>query len=323
MNKYKIALLVPYFGKFNNYFDLWISSCKFNKSIDWIIITDDKKEYKFPNNVYVKYCEFEELKNRIQDLYGFKISLDNPYKLCDFRVAYGEIFRDILLDYDYWGYCDTDLIWGDIRSFITDDILEEYDKICDAGHFTLYKNNELLKTIYKKENIDNCYSYKKVLSNAKSFAFDEWGNNKGINRIILENGFKLYYENSIFADIKVNTYGLRTTREDYGKALSIKNEKEKKYIAYQFIKGKLFQYYINKNNEVECNEELYVHFQKRPMSRNRVDEYSDEFIMIPKNKFVENKNINRKFLIENCKEKNIYFHYYKIRFNNLIKKLIN
>ena len=101
----------------------------------------------------------------------------------------------------------------------------------------------------------------------------------------------------------------------------MQKEREKKNIVYKFYKGKLYQYYINKNNEMECNEELYVHFQKRPMNRERVNNYLDQFLMIPKNKFIGNVNINKEFLIKNCKDRKIYFNYYKIKFNNLIKKL--
>ena len=36
---------------------------------------------------------FESLRNRIQKLYDFKISLEKPYKLCDYKPAYGEIFK--------------------------------------------------------------------------------------------------------------------------------------------------------------------------------------------------------------------------------------
>ena len=51
------------------------------------------------------------------------------------------------MEYDFWGYCDIDLIFGNIRKFITDDILDKYDKILSRGHFTLFRNKDSINTI--------------------------------------------------------------------------------------------------------------------------------------------------------------------------------
>lgn len=124
-----IVLIVPYFGKFPEWFDLWLVSCKYNPTITWLIFTDDHSKYQYPDNVVVNYTTFFELKTRIQNLYDMPIKLNLPYKLCDFKVAYGEIFQDEIKDFDYWGYCDVDLIWGNLRHFITDEVLMNGVKI--------------------------------------------------------------------------------------------------------------------------------------------------------------------------------------------------
>ena len=41
-------------------------------------------------------------------------------KLCDYKPAYGLIFEDELIGYDYWGFCDTDILLGDIYQFLED-----------------------------------------------------------------------------------------------------------------------------------------------------------------------------------------------------------
>ena len=324
MSKYKIAFIVPYFGKMNNYFDLWLTSCKNNPTIDWIIFTDDKYKYKYPPNVKVHYITFEEMKNKVQSKFDFKISLSSPYKLCDYRVTYGEVFEEYLQEYDFWGYCDTDTIWGNIRKFITDDILEEYDKVLDSGHFSIYKNNYTLNTAYKRLTCENCYNYKEVFTNDDSYAFDEWGKNKGINRLLLDNGFKIYYHKILFADINIRTYSLINTRENYGLIEDQKIEKRKKYIAYEYKNGELIQNCII-NNELIKHEELYIHLQKRPMKKDVIN-YSESFVIIPPNKFINKiQEINQAFLKKKCRRRFIYLHYYKIRYRNLknkIKKII-
>ena len=105
-----IAYLVPYFGKLPAGFKMWLLSCAANETIDWILLTDDRTVYNYPNNVKVHYCTYDSIKERIQNNFDFPIVISKAWKLCDFRPAYGEIFSDELKTYDYWGHCDMDLI---------------------------------------------------------------------------------------------------------------------------------------------------------------------------------------------------------------------
>ena len=105
---YSIAYVVPYFGKFPKGFQFWLMSCGCNPTIDWLIFTDDHMDYNYPPNVKVQYWTFEQMKRRVQKIFNFPISLERPYKLCDYKPAYGEIFSDELKGYDFWGDCDVD-----------------------------------------------------------------------------------------------------------------------------------------------------------------------------------------------------------------------
>lgn len=168
----KIAFIIPYFGKFKNYFPLFLVSCKNNPSIDWIVFTDDKSKYPYPKNVTVIYTTFEIIKARIQKHFDFQVCLDKPYKLCDYRPAYGEIFSDELKGYDFWGYCDIDLILGNIRKFLAENVLENYEKVFTRGHLSLYKNEPKVNAFYRTANES---LLRKVLTSDQPFAFDEWG----------------------------------------------------------------------------------------------------------------------------------------------------
>ena len=88
MTNIKIAFILPYFGKFDKLFPLWLISCKWNSNIDWLIFTDDETMYDYPTNVKVHYMNFADLRKKIQSLYDFPISLDSPYRLCNFKPAY-------------------------------------------------------------------------------------------------------------------------------------------------------------------------------------------------------------------------------------------
>ena len=104
--KNKILLIIAYFGEFHNYFDLFLKSCEWNPDVNWLIVTDNKVEYNYPENVQKVETTFEQLKEKIQSLYDFPVALEKPYDLCDLKVAYGEIFQNYIEGYKFWGYCD-------------------------------------------------------------------------------------------------------------------------------------------------------------------------------------------------------------------------
>jgi len=63
-------------------------------------------------------------------------------KLCDFRTAYGFVFRNWIKNYDLWGYCDNDLLFGNIRAYIDETILNDYDRCYIMG---IYQSSETAK----------------------------------------------------------------------------------------------------------------------------------------------------------------------------------
>jgi hypothetical protein len=96
-----------------------------------------------------------------------------PYKLCDFRPAYGLIFSDLIREYDFWGFGDIDVIYGNIRKFMTEDLLSRHDFISVrddyvTGFFSLVRNNEKMNTFFTKSK-----DYVKVFSGSEYYRFDE------------------------------------------------------------------------------------------------------------------------------------------------------
>ena len=103
----RIAFVIPYFGKLPAMFPAWLNSCQQNPTIDFIVFTDDKTTYNYPDNVKVEYTTFDKVKKQISDLFDFENSLDTPYKLCDYKPTYGLVFAKWLKDYDFWGLIAT------------------------------------------------------------------------------------------------------------------------------------------------------------------------------------------------------------------------
>lgn len=168
-----IIVLICYYGKFPWYFPFFIHSCEFNPSIDFLIFSDNSYTGDIPANVKIVNKSIEDLKRLASKKLGFEVNIDFPYKLCDFKPAYGVIFSEYIKGYIFWAQSDIDIIFGDIRKFMTADFLERYDFISlrhdyTTGCFALYRNNDLMNTIFTRSK-----DYKEVFSSSPHFCFDE------------------------------------------------------------------------------------------------------------------------------------------------------
>lgn len=79
----KIIIILPYFGKFDSLFIFWLQSCAYNNTIDFLVITDDKTKYNYPQNVKVVYDTFMRLREKFS---RFMISKYHWKLLIDFVI---------------------------------------------------------------------------------------------------------------------------------------------------------------------------------------------------------------------------------------------
>lgn len=166
-------MLITYFGNLPWYFAYFLHSCKFNSTIDFLIFSDIENKYTLPSNVQIIHTEFDDIKILASKKLDLQVNIKFPYKLCDFKPAYGLIFEDYTKGYDFWGQSDIDLIFGSLRNFMTFEILKENDFISFrhdyiTGCFTLCRNNFLMNNFFKRSK-----DYKKVFTSSDHMAFDE------------------------------------------------------------------------------------------------------------------------------------------------------
>ena len=156
----QIILFMVYYGKLPNYFDLWVKAVEYNSTIDFCVITDCIDDNQiFPSNMKIIKLSFENFQKKVQSKFNFKVSIKNYGRISQFRPALAYIFPEYIKGYKYWGFIECDLIPGDIRKFITDDILEQYDKIFKLGHFQIFKNNDKMNMLFMK-NTKGSFYYK-------------------------------------------------------------------------------------------------------------------------------------------------------------------
>jgi hypothetical protein len=183
-NKYlnQIVLIVAYIGKLPHYINLFIETCKYNPSIDWIVFSDQHPPKNKAGNVKFIKLTLRNIGELICNKLKLKPNITRGYKLCDFKPAYGKIFKDHIKGYDFWGHTDLDMVVGDIRKFITPNVLENYDivsaderRLC--GPFTLFRNCKKINELYQEHK-----NYEVIFKSDKHYAFDE----KGFNEVVLQ-----------------------------------------------------------------------------------------------------------------------------------------
>lgn len=243
--KYRICIIICYFGQFPSYFKLWLKTAAFNSTIDFKIYSDILWEDELPNNVSIIKSSLDDIKRKTEDIVGFEVSLERAYKLCDYRPLYGQIFKSDLENYDFWGYCDLDIMMGNIRTFITDDVLDKYDKINRWGHLSFHRNTKECNSRYLLPS--RRYSYKQILSNTRDFGFDEYD----YTHIYNDNKFPiLILKDEEYADIRARFNRFRTQGINYDQQI------------FYWDNGKVFRKFVN-DGKTYCEEYLYIHFKKR------------------------------------------------------------
>lgn len=303
--KYKYIVFCPYFGKLPNSINLWLKSCSYNKEFKFIVFTNDDRKFKVPENVLIENISFEEFREKVQKKFDFAISLETPYKLCDYKTAYGYIFEEYLEEAKYWGACDMDLIFGDLSKFMPNDY---YDKISTRGHLMLLKNTKELREAFMIKNTSKI-CYKDILSSPIHFASDEIGK-YGINNILLNNGYKIYHYENTVADILPTKIRINLNRND------IYNDNKK--VIFSFEDGKVYLNKIN-NKKIDKIEFSYVHFQKRIMKNNINKEEINKFI-ITYNSFENYKNITKEYIDDHQPKNLIYKKWFLLKYRAVINR---
>ena len=218
----KIVFIIPYIGKYTWYFPYFLHSCRYNSNVDFLIFTDNyNPKLELPTNVKIKPYSIEEFKIDAAKALGFEVAVEFGYKLCDFKPAYGAIFSDYIKDYDFWGYCDVDVIFGNIRSFMTDELLNEYDVISArhdylTGCFALYRNNTYMRELFRQSK-----DYRNVFTDPRNFFFDE------TNFVFKAFEQGLHYS-QIHTEVESMTHVVRRLQE---------TNKLKAYFEFQIVEG--------------------------------------------------------------------------------------
>ena len=315
-----IAMINFYFAdKIPDYMDFYLSSLSYNNTIDLFLFTN--LDISSPSrNIRIVKSSFEEFRAKIVEGvsremkkrgYADEVIIESVYKLADFRPTFGVCFQDYLKDYDFWGGCDLDLVFGDVRKYLPDEILNHYDKIFEHGHFFLIRNEDECNTAFL-EDFDYCF--KGALHIRKNSFFEEvyekpWLPHGGVNSIF-DRRNKLYKNRKALCDVSFK----------YGNLIDLKNPSGGNRNLFVFSQGNLFRYSLI-DGQVVKDEVFYAHFQKRHLEAHTKEK--NKFI-VGNTAFEPYEEIDEKTFDKYTKKRNIVTkRYLRFRYMEAIGRKIH
>nr|WP_157719546.1 DUF6625 family protein [Pseudomonas oryzae] len=150
----RMLLIIPYFGSWPFWLDFFLLSCRRNPTVNWLIIGDSPAPADAPANVEFRQVAYADYLAFVSARLGIPFDPVRPYKLCDLKPMYGYLHEEDLSGYDFWGFCDLDVVFGDLRSFLTPEVLR-HDVIAThdtriSGHFSLLRNTPVLREAFRR-----------------------------------------------------------------------------------------------------------------------------------------------------------------------------
>ena len=247
MSRYKIAIIVTYFTELPSYFQAWLRSAENNPDIEFFLFCVGDVKTTAPN-IHVEKTTLKREVLRAEEALGERITgIQGGYKFCDMRPLFGLIYQKYLVGFDFWGFSDIDLVLGNMRDFLTDDILEKYERFYEWGYFSVFKNNEKINHLLDLEG--SIYSKDEIFRSVEKVNADE---HFGLNRICTLNKIKWYKELD-YADFWVcySDLWLWKGRSNYD------------HQVFYWENGQLYRAYIDENGHVQTNQYIFMHWQKR------------------------------------------------------------
>lgn len=260
-----IVIIFPYFGKLPVQYKMWRESALRNQDVDFMFFTD--ADVKPDKNIFVNKMQFQDFQKIVQQAFDFPITLDRPYKLCEYKQAYGYILQNYIKCYEFWGFGDLDLVYGNIRALITDEVLA-HKFILGWGHLSILHNDEETNTYFMKQEL-GYQSYRNAFTTSSITFFDEFDHRGCSDK---------------WRDCRPNDCWLQDPFDNVSKPKQSYHfcslNRGWQQVIFEHIDNKLYMIRFNKGI-IERRESLYAHFQHRGFMKDKVKDYS-HFLITPR-----------------------------------------
>ncbi|HAM97251.1 MAG TPA: hypothetical protein DCQ26_01465 [Marinilabiliales bacterium] len=269
-----MVFLIPYFGQFPEWAPLFFETINRNPTINFIFYTDcDTTGYNFPNVVFKK-MSFDEYIIMAKQKASIEFNPANAYKLCDLRPLYPKIHYEDIKEYDFYGWTDMDILFGDIRLFYSDDILKKYSVLSThqvriSGHLALFRNTANNRDMYKK-----IYDWRNKLVYPNFVGIDEHGITNAYTMTIFDKFNEKF-------QVQINNWLTRKIKAFKMRKLYLKEQYTTPFTTIPWIDGTINSqqpdtwYYKDgriTNSRDGDREFMYIHFMNFKNSQWRHDE---------------------------------------------------
>ena len=149
-----IIICCVWFGPWPEWIDFTLESMKANTSIDWLIVTGNTPPTAEPfSNIRFLQTDIRSYLSFVKSRLGVEPFIPEYHQVTRLKAALGHIHEDDISGYDFFGFCDLDIIFGNIRNFYTAALLSKYQMLTThsdlvAGHFTIIRNTDQLRNAF-------------------------------------------------------------------------------------------------------------------------------------------------------------------------------
>jgi len=169
----RAVLIVVYFGSLPHWFPLFVRQCANNAWLTVKLVTDVREfPVPCPSNLQMVDSSLSHVAERLKALTGLRVALDRAYKLCDIRPLYAELFAELVEGFDWWGWGDLDVLYGDLSEALWPGLVGPYAMVMTQGSLCLNRNTPFLKQLYKTR-LPGAPYFEDVVTDPISRVFDE------------------------------------------------------------------------------------------------------------------------------------------------------
>ena len=125
-----LLIMTVYFGPLPPWLPLTLHSMASNSLVQFVVVTDAPPPAVLPPNVRFFRVTYAEMQQRLAALTGGRVEYTNTYKANDIKPLLPALYPDAFLGYDWWGWADLDVVFGDLLKFLA---LAEPHPACCRG----------------------------------------------------------------------------------------------------------------------------------------------------------------------------------------------
>lgn len=255
-----IAIATAWYGSLPPWWRLTLRTMAANPDVDFILIGDfPVPSHPLPPNVKLHSLSWRALRRRVRERLGVRV-WGGVRKLCDLKPTFGDLFAPELEGYDWWGWADLDVVYGDVRGQLETfgmadlDVISTYSWHASSGPLMLIRNRDDLNRLYRMSP-----DWKRALRRRAYVAFDEWWGDRGyvdfaaVVRAQSECGLRtaraqLMADNRAYSsNDEVTGFSGRRCRWDDGVLTAIDDDKSVTFevLYFHFIDWKTQAYYAD------------------------------------------------------------------------------